>query len=645
MLTNCEQTTNQTNNPSGVFPPHILHRGVKGIFMKKLLVLTAILVFASLSFGHATNIGYSGAPDSHGTCASSCHGTTGGTIQISGFPSEYVPGQTYTVTISHFSGSSIRQFNGSCRVGTGSTNAGTIVEGANTATYNIAVETNGIHLSAAGHNSGDFEWTAPALGTGTVRLYIAGMQGTTSSGQNTALVLVATEQVPAEMRKTPYVIYNGVSAEMEVHWQLTMTTTCTFEWGIDTTYAMGSDQTQEYGSDHQHLYTVPGLMPGIRYYYRVTLNQQYFTGTFVPAPADDATDLKFMVYGDTRSGPTTHNQIAEDVISTYTQDPDFQSFLLVTGDLVTDGNNETDWDDEFFNPTYTNIQAMLANLPYQACMGNDEGNGVLFEKYFPYPFVNDRYWSYDYGPAHIAVIDQYTDYSSGSAQLTWLENDLQTSDKLWKFICLHEPGWSAGGGYENNVNVQNDLQPIFESYGVEMVFAAHNHYYSRAVVNGIQHITTGGGGAPLVTPNPGYPNVLVTSMTNHFCKVAIDSNMLSFTAITPTGTVIDTFTIIHSGTFVDKEPAASPDEFTLSPAYPNPFNSSTILRYSVPRTENVTLEIFDILGHRAATLANRKHPAGQFRVTWDTVTTPSGIYFCRLTTPGFQSVQKMVLIK
>jgi hypothetical protein len=613
--------------------------------MKKLLVMTMILAFTSLVFGHATYTGYSGAPGSHGTCASSCHGTTGGTIQISGFPSEYVPGQAYTITISHFSGTSIRQFNGSCRVGTGSTNAGTIVEGTNTATYNIAVETNGIHLSAAGHNSGDFEWTAPTQGTGTVRLYIAGLQGTSSSGPNTTLVLVCTEQVPASMRKAPYVIYDGVNTEMQVHWQLTASTTCTFEWGIDTSYSMGTDQTQEYGTDHQHSYTVPNLMPGFTYYYRVTMNQQTFTGSFRPAPSTESADLKFMIYGDTRTYPASHDTVAGAMVSTFRNDPDYQSLVVSTGDLVENGNTEANWDNELFNPSYDNIQTLLVNLPYQSTIGDHEGTGVVYEKYFPYPYVANHYWSYDYGPAHFAVLDQYADYGSGSAELTWLQDDLASSSKSWKFICLHEPGWSAGGGFENNTNVQNYIEPLCETFGVAIVFAGHNNYYARAVVNGVQHITTGGGGAALDTPNPNYPNIVATSRTHHFCKAAIDSNLLHFTALTPNGTVIDTFSMTSPVTYVAGEPAPNPTKFALFPAYPNPFNSSTVLEYQLPHAGRVELAVYDILGRQVATLASRNHPAGFYRVTWDAGAAPSGIYFCRLTASGFQSVRKMVLIK
>jgi hypothetical protein len=100
------------------------------------------------------------------------------------------------VTIGHSSGSTISNLNGSCRVGTGSTNAGTLTAGTGTATYNVSGETNGLHLSSNNLNSATFNWTAPAAGTGTVRLYIAGLQGG-YSGQNTRLVVVSNETAAA----------------------------------------------------------------------------------------------------------------------------------------------------------------------------------------------------------------------------------------------------------------------------------------------------------------------------------------------------------------------------------------------------------------------------------------------------------------
>lgn len=343
------------------------------------------------------------------------------------------------------------------------------------------------------------------------------------------------------VRKAPYLIYAGTNAEMEVHWQLYGTAGCTIEWGADTSYSLGSGATSEYGADHQHTYTIDGLIPGTLYFYRMTAAETYeYTGSFRAAPAGSETQVSFLAYGDTRTYPADHDAVAAAMISNYTSDPDCQSFTLVVGDLVSSGNDEADWDTEFFGSTYTNIQALLANAPYLSAMGNHEGNGVLFQKYFPYPFVAGRYWSYDYGPAHFTVVDQYTSYSPGSPQLQWIEDDLAASNKPWKFIYLHEPGWSAGG-HSNEIPVQDYIQPLCEEYGVSIVFAGHNHYYARALVNGVHHVTTGGGGAPLYTPDPGYPYVVQTAKEYHYCKVSIDGSALNFEAVKPDGTVLDAF--------------------------------------------------------------------------------------------------------
>ncbi len=164
--------------------------------MKRIVLCALILLMSTGSLMARSNYrGYSGAPGSLGTCASSCHGSGGGTVQISGFPTEYVPDSTYLITITAVSGSSINNFNGSVRVGTGSTNAGTISGGTNTATHNVAGETNGIHLSSNNRTSGNFNWLAPSAGTGTVHLYVGAHQGSNQGGANTTINLTATEAV------------------------------------------------------------------------------------------------------------------------------------------------------------------------------------------------------------------------------------------------------------------------------------------------------------------------------------------------------------------------------------------------------------------------------------------------------------------
>ncbi len=362
-------------------------------------------------------------------------------------------------------------------------------------------------------------------------------------------------------RKAPYLIYPGTSTDMQVIWQLDSTATCEIAWGIDPSYPSGVAETVEYGDDHQHSYTIPDLTPGERYFYRVTAGDENEWGMFRAAPAAETSRIGFIAYGDTRSNPAVHDSVAAGMISFILEHPLFHTFVLSVGDLVYNGNRETDWDNQFFDPAYPFIQAILANAPYQTARGNHDGSGTLFGKYFPYPFAGGTYWSFDYGPAHFTVIDQYT---PGPEQLVWIANDLATTDKPWKFIVLHEPGWSAGG-HGNDEDVQTYIQPLCEEYGVTIVFAGHNHYYARAVVNGVHHVTTGGGGAPLYQPNPGYPNVVASSKSYHFCTVEIDGNIIEFDAMKPDGEIIDSFTGYLDPLFTGGEGHAVPVVLSFSP--------------------------------------------------------------------------------
>jgi hypothetical protein len=445
------------------------------------------------------------------------------------------------------------------------------------------------------------------------------------------------------IRKAPYIIYKGNNTEMKVLWQLTITDTCTLVWGTDTLYGLGNTVTTEYGNSHQHAYTITNLIPSAKYYYRVTVNGEIYIGSFRSAPDTNETNIKFMVYGDTRSNPASHDQVAAAMVTEFNEDENFQSIVLSVGDLVNNGNSESDWDNQFFNPSYPNIKTLLANAPYQAAMGNHEGTGQLFGKYFPYPFVAGRYWSFDYGPVHFVIVDQYTSYGPGSAQLTWIENDLASTTKSWKFICFHEPGWSAGG-HGNSTSVQNYIQPLCEQYGVSIVFAGHNHYYARAVVNEIQHITTGGGGAPLYSPNSTYPNVVATAMAYHFCNIEIDGSSLHFTALKPDSTIIDEFTI----NVTDIESSSTPvilDEYILYPAYPNPFNPATTIEFAIPNSEFVTLKVYNILGEEVATLVSERLAAGSYKYQWDANSLASGVYFYRIETAEFAKSRKMILLR
>jgi len=374
----------------------------------------------------------------------------------------------------------------------------------------------------------------PAILTTVLLIYLASCGG--------GLQRASTPPTAAGFKKSPYLIYNDNNAQMIVLWQTTATGPSTISWGIDTSYSSGIESVSELGSDHLFRHILTGLTPGQKYYYRVGLSDRTATGSFVAAPTENGPAALFL-YGDTRTDPSEHDRVSAAMISSYSANPALQGIVLHTGDLVTDGEKMRDWDTDLFNPLYLNISRFLSEVPLQAVIGNHEGNGALYATFFPYPFLHGRYWSFDYGVVHVTVVDQYSIPGGGisSEQLAWIASDLAATTKPWKIILLHEPGWSAGDN-PNNVSVQLNIQPLAKQYGA-MVVGGHNHYYARAVIDGVTHITTGGGGAPLYTPVLPSPQVVIAEMTYHFCTIEATADTLLFKAVRTDGSYIETFTL------------------------------------------------------------------------------------------------------
>jgi hypothetical protein len=85
--------------------------------------------------------------------------------------------------------------------------------------------------------------------------------------------------------------------------------------------------------------------------------------------------------------------------------------------------------------------------------------------------------------------------------------------------------------------------------------------------------------------------------------------------------------------------------FRLHQNYPNPFNLSTTIEFDLPKTSELTLKIFNILGENVATLISERLSAGTYSYDWDAGNLASGVYLYRLEADGFVETRKMILMK
>ncbi|MGE5435592.1 MAG: T9SS type A sorting domain-containing protein, partial [Syntrophothermus sp.] len=88
-----------------------------------------------------------------------------------------------------------------------------------------------------------------------------------------------------------------------------------------------------------------------------------------------------------------------------------------------------------------------------------------------------------------------------------------------------------------------------------------------------------------------------------------------------------------------------PDKYLLYQSFPNPFNPSATIRYSVPVGDIVKIKVYDILGKEISTLVNEYQTPGTYNVEFNCGNFSSGIYFYRMQSGNFVDVKKMILIK
>ncbi|MCW8803115.1 MAG: T9SS type A sorting domain-containing protein [Ignavibacteriaceae bacterium] len=93
------------------------------------------------------------------------------------------------------------------------------------------------------------------------------------------------------------------------------------------------------------------------------------------------------------------------------------------------------------------------------------------------------------------------------------------------------------------------------------------------------------------------------------------------------------------------ENPSNPSAFKLYDNYPNPFNPSTTLRYSIPEASFTSVKIYDALGNEVSSLVNETKPAGTYEVEFNASDLSSGIYYYTLNVVSFSETKKMILMK
>jgi len=319
-----------------------------------------------------------------------------------------------------------------------------------------------------------------------------------------ALLLPAPSEA-VELIRRPY-LQKTSETTVTLVWRTSEATTGEVHYGTDPT---DLDQTATSDvEDPNHAVEITGLTPDTTYYYAVFSAGQLLASpaeldarqhpihTFTThPPAGEPTPFRAWVVGDSGTGSLRQLQVKDAMLNRV--GPDRPDLFLHLGDMAYGDGTDDQFTERFYRP-YAEI---LANTPVWPTLGNHEGHtsnsaeqtGPYYEGYFlptagesgGLPSGTEAYYSFDYADVHFIVLDSYeSDRNPGGAMLTWLEEDIAATDQQWIVAYFHHPPYTKGSHDSDrereHIDMRENVTPILEAGGVDLVMGGHSHVYERS---------------------------------------------------------------------------------------------------------------------------------------------------------------------
>jgi predicted phosphodiesterase len=200
-------------------------------------------------------------------------------------------------------------------------------------------------------------------------------------------------------------------------------------------------------------------------------------------PPQEQGSVRFAIIGDTGTGGSSQTEVGAELAKSRQTFP-FE-FVIMLGDNIYGSERPQDFVKKFEKP----YQVLLdAKVPFYAALGNHDDPTQRYYK--PFNMNGERYYTFTKGSARFFALDSnYMD----QAQLKWLDTELSRSSDRWKLAFFHHPLYSSGERHGSEVDLRTQLEPLFIKYGVDVVFAGHEHFYERIKPqHGIYYFIEGG---------------------------------------------------------------------------------------------------------------------------------------------------------
>jgi hypothetical protein len=245
-----------------------------------------------------------------------------------------------------------------------------------------------------------------------------------------------------------------------------------------------------------------------------------------------AASVKLLVIGDSGTGGREQYEVAATIARAHATFP-FDLAIMLGDNLY--GREGAGARLNKFEKPYKPL--LDAGVMFHAALGNHDDPDQRF--YEPFGMSGQRYYSFRRSQVEFFALDS-TDLTP--AQVSWLALALHRSDAPWKIAYFHHPIYSSGERHGAEETLRAAVEPLFIEYGVDVVFAGHEHFYERLVPQrGIAYFIQGGAAklrrGNIKTASPLTARGFDTDRS--FTLVEIAGDRMHFETISRTGDVVD----------------------------------------------------------------------------------------------------------
>ena len=443
-----------------------------------------------------------------------------------------------------------------------------------------------------------------------------------------------------------------------------------------------SDSIVNSSLDINHIVELSGLIPNTKYYYALSASNEIIAGdlnTFFITPPSTATaqPIRIWTMGDMGTGNVQQNQV-RDAYMNYTGNK-YTNLILWLGDDAYPTGTDEQYSSNVFTGHYESI--LMQSVVYSACGNHDLFSTNSIIQTGPYYDIftlpkngeaggvasgSEAYYSFNYANIHFICLESNIDsfgIINTNNMISWLNTDLEANVQQWTIVFMHCPPYSKGY-HDSDTDpdmtfIRQNINPILESYKVDLVLSGHDHDYERTCLinghyglsssyNSSMRIDSGNGTPPnyyrklwplylgtvyAVVGSAGdiepvqsdwpYP-AMSASLDTVFGSMVIDvtGDTLDAKFLTLNGNVADHFAIYKHFTIGIQNINSDPTELYI---FPDPVNTELNIRYSQNTNKDVTVSILNLLGQTLKSWNEKREISFSRKI--DISNFSSGIYY------------------